>query len=153
MFKDIPSFFCPPFPSSGMYLYIVPVRLSTSNGFCKCLYIYSGKVMCLGTCVSLSDVFFILFYFHFSLFFCLFVSLVLFFIAFLLLLLFDFFNFHILFIFPVIFVEHLYIIFSFWFCIILIHVALRKNAKISPNFLVWKFCGNAQFPQSFWQFS
>ena len=25
-----------------------------------------------------------------------------------------------------------------------------KNTKISTNFLVWKFCGNAQFSQSFW---
>ena len=24
-----------------------------------------------------------------------------------------------------------------------------KNTAISPNFLVWKFCGNAQFPHSF----
>ena len=24
--------------------------------------------------------------------------------------------------------------------------------KISHNFLVCKFCGNAQFPQSFWEF-
>ena len=24
-----------------------------------------------------------------------------------------------------------------------------KNTVISPNFLVWKFCGKAQFPQSF----
>ena len=24
-----------------------------------------------------------------------------------------------------------------------------KNTLISPNFLVWKICGNAQFPQSF----
>ena len=26
-----------------------------------------------------------------------------------------------------------------------------KNIVISPDFLVWKFCGNAQFPHSFWQ--
>ena len=24
-----------------------------------------------------------------------------------------------------------------------------KNTVISPNFLVWKFCGKAQFPNSF----
>ena len=24
-----------------------------------------------------------------------------------------------------------------------------KNTIISPNFLVWKFCGKAQFPHSF----
>ena len=24
-----------------------------------------------------------------------------------------------------------------------------KNTVISPNFLVWKFCGKAQFPHSF----
>ena len=24
-----------------------------------------------------------------------------------------------------------------------------KNTEISPNFLVWKFCGKAQFPHSF----
>ena len=23
----------------------------------------------------------------------------------------------------------------------------NNNSKISPNFLVWKFCGKAQFPQ------
>ena len=27
--------------------------------------------------------------------------------------------------------------------------ALHKNTEISLNFLVWKFCGNAQFPHSF----
>ena len=26
-----------------------------------------------------------------------------------------------------------------------------KSTKISPNFLVWKFCEKAQFPQSFGQ--
>ena len=26
-----------------------------------------------------------------------------------------------------------------------------KNTVISPNFLVWKFCGKAQFPHSFGQ--
>ena len=26
-------------------------------------------------------------------------------------------------------------------------------AVVSPNFLVWKFCGHAQFPHSFWQFA
>ena len=26
-----------------------------------------------------------------------------------------------------------------------------KNTVISPNFLVWKFCGEAQFPHSFGQ--
>ena len=26
-----------------------------------------------------------------------------------------------------------------------------KNTVISPNFLVWKFCGKAQFPNSFGQ--
>ena len=26
-----------------------------------------------------------------------------------------------------------------------------KNTLILPNFLVWKFCGKAQFPHSFWQ--
>ena len=26
-----------------------------------------------------------------------------------------------------------------------------KNIVISPDFLVWKFCGNAQFPHSFGQ--
>ena len=26
---------------------------------------------------------------------------------------------------------------------------LATNTEISPNFLVWKFCGNAQLPQSF----
>ena len=106
--------------------------------------------------------FILLSFFSFLLFIC-FVGFV--FIAFLLLLLFDFFNFHILFIFPVIFVEHLYIIFSFWFCIILIHVALRKNTKISPNFfgveillkrtisaeflaIQPKLCRNCTFPQN-----
>ena len=24
-----------------------------------------------------------------------------------------------------------------------------QNNEISPNFLVWKFCGNAKFPQNF----
>ena len=28
-----------------------------------------------------------------------------------------------------------------------------KNTLIPPNFLVWKFCGKAQFPQSFGQFT
>ena len=28
-----------------------------------------------------------------------------------------------------------------------------KNTFISPNFLVWKFCRKAQFPQSFGQFA
>ena len=27
-----------------------------------------------------------------------------------------------------------------------------KNAVISPDFLVWKFCGKAQFPHSFGRF-
>ena len=27
-----------------------------------------------------------------------------------------------------------------------------KNTVISPNFLVWKFCEKAQFPQSFGRF-
>ena len=31
----------------------------------------------------------------------------------------------------------------------MIETSLRKNAVISPNFLVWKFCGKAQFPLSF----
>ena len=26
-----------------------------------------------------------------------------------------------------------------------------KSTIISPNFLLWKFCGSAQFPQSFWR--
>ena len=26
---------------------------------------------------------------------------------------------------------------------------IRLNIETSPNFLVWKFCGNAQFPHSF----
>ena len=30
--------------------------------------------------------------------------------------------------------------------------ATVKNTAISPNFLVWKFCGKAQFPHSFGQF-
>ena len=28
-----------------------------------------------------------------------------------------------------------------------------KNTVISPNFLVWKFCGKAQFPHSFGRFT
>ena len=28
-----------------------------------------------------------------------------------------------------------------------------KNPVISPNFLVWKFCGKAQFPHSFGRFA
>ena len=28
-----------------------------------------------------------------------------------------------------------------------------KNTVISPNFLVWKFCGKAQFPHSFGRFA
>ena len=28
-----------------------------------------------------------------------------------------------------------------------------KNTVISPNFLVWKFCGKAQFPHSFGRLS
>ena len=28
-----------------------------------------------------------------------------------------------------------------------------NNAVISPNFLVWKFCGNAQFPGSLGRFA
>ena len=28
-----------------------------------------------------------------------------------------------------------------------------KNTLISPNFLVWKFCGKAQFPHSFGRYS
>ena len=27
-----------------------------------------------------------------------------------------------------------------------------KNTEISPNFLVWKFCGKTQFPHSFGRF-
>ena len=30
---------------------------------------------------------------------------------------------------------------------------LQKNTEISPNFLVWKFCGKAQFSHSFGQFA
>ena len=37
------------------------------------------------------------------------------------------------------------------FCVICT-VSDVENAEISPNFLVWKFCGNAQFPQNFGQF-
>ena len=32
-------------------------------------------------------------------------------------------------------------------------IALRKNTAISPDFLVWKFCGKAQFPHSFGRFA
>ena len=32
---------------------------------------------------------------------------------------------------------------------LLIISASAKNTVISPNFLVWKFCGKAQFPHSF----
>ena len=28
-------------------------------------------------------------------------------------------------------------------------VLTEENTVISPNFLVWKFCGKAQFPHSF----
>ena len=28
-----------------------------------------------------------------------------------------------------------------------------KNTVISPNFLVWKFCGKSQFPHSFGRFA
>ena len=31
--------------------------------------------------------------------------------------------------------------------------AYAKNTVISPNFLVWKFCGKAQFPHSFGRFA
>ena len=30
---------------------------------------------------------------------------------------------------------------------------LRKIAAISPNFLLWRICGNGQFPQSFGRFA
>ena len=33
--------------------------------------------------------------------------------------------------------------------IIIIH---RGNTVISPNFMVWRFCGKAQFPHSFGRF-
>ena len=29
------------------------------------------------------------------------------------------------------------------------HAYTMKNTVISPNFLVWEFCGKAQFPHSF----
>ena len=29
----------------------------------------------------------------------------------------------------------------------------EKNPVISPNFLVWKFCGKSQFPHSFGRFA
>ena len=29
----------------------------------------------------------------------------------------------------------------------------EKNIVISPNFMVWKFCGKAQFPHSFERFT
>ena len=34
-----------------------------------------------------------------------------------------------------------------------IFVINAKNTVIAPNFLVWKFCGKAQFPHSFWRFA
>ena len=30
---------------------------------------------------------------------------------------------------------------------------IAENTVISPNFLVWKFCGKAQFPHSFGRFA
>ena len=30
---------------------------------------------------------------------------------------------------------------------------IAKNTVITPNFLVWKFCGKAQFPHSFGRFA
>ena len=33
----------------------------------------------------------------------------------------------------------------------MIHCVAAKKPVISPNFLVWKFCGKAQFPHSFGQ--
>ena len=39
-------------------------------------------------------------------------------------------------------------IFIFW------DISLEpKNTAISPNFLVWEFCGKAQFPNSFVRFA
>ena len=32
-------------------------------------------------------------------------------------------------------------------------IELRKNIVISPNILVWKFCGKLQFPHSFGRFT
>ena len=32
-------------------------------------------------------------------------------------------------------------------------ISTAKNTVISPNFLVWKFCGKAHFPYSFGQFA
>ena len=36
--------------------------------------------------------------------------------------------------------------------VLLVLIASAKNTVISPNFLMWKFCGRAQFPHSFGQF-
>ena len=33
------------------------------------------------------------------------------------------------------------------------HIPTAKNTVVSPNFLVWKFCGKAQLPYSFGQFA
>ena len=34
-----------------------------------------------------------------------------------------------------------------------IFVINAKNTVIAPNFLLWKFCGKAQFPHSFGRFA
>ena len=33
--------------------------------------------------------------------------------------------------------------------LVLSHLSPAKNTVISPNFMVWKFCGRSQFPHSF----
>ena len=33
------------------------------------------------------------------------------------------------------------------------YIILAKNTVISPNFKVWKFCGNAQYPHKFGRFA
>ena len=35
----------------------------------------------------------------------------------------------------------------------MIHCVAAKKPVISPNFLVWKFCGKAQFPHNFGRFA
>ena len=55
----------------------------------------------------------------------------------------------------------LHLRYSAWFWM---HLCRKKNSNyhlrhclkytiISPNLLVWEFCGKAQFPQSFWRFA
>ena len=38
-------------------------------------------------------------------------------------------------------------------CFLLRELYTAQNAAISPNFMVWKFCGKAQFPHSFGRFA